>query len=139
MVPGIFDREDILAWYMLDLHKNNQSIDVAVFENPRRSTLVRFTNEHNGGYFRGFLKPDGNIVLFDAYRATHADMGAYLGAEGAMRFEVRSPNGAQPGSPEMSSQLYIPKAYAEDKQQLREQPMIVRMFGNDTFHIGFMR
>lgn len=116
--------------------KNPRGItnEVAVMHNPRRSLLLRLINEKNAGWYRGFRLPDGDVEVFDAYLATHYDIGSALGLSG-MRFEIRSHKSV----PEKCSMLYLPRdVYNLGTEIWRESPMVARMFPED-FHIGHLR
>jgi hypothetical protein len=112
-------------------NKRGEIIEIDVMENPTRRQLKRAYTDLNKGWFRGFLTPEGTIYVFDAYNATHYDVGVVTGLSG-LRFEIRGTT-AEP-----MSMLYI-ASNAGEPSVFRENPMIARMFDDPNYHIGRLR
>jgi hypothetical protein len=114
----------------VEINKNGITKLIDVLENPVRSQLKRAYTDQNKGWFRGFLTPDDTVYVFDAYNATHYDVGTATGLTGT-RFEIRGTD-AEP-----MSMLYLPNGVPG--KPWRDKPMIARMFDQPNFHIGSLR
>lgn len=127
------ERLDERSMFRLDL-KNDELL---VMQNPRRRAIVAQITDQNRGWFRGFLLEDGNVLVFDAWKATHHDVGSALGIYGtSKRFELRGPNRAR--GDQLASMLYVARHEASNPEW-RENPMVARMFATPDFIIGSLR
>ena len=112
-------------------NKKNEIVEIDVLENPTRRQLKRAYTNENKGWFRGFLTNDNKVYVFDAYQATHYDVGIVTGISGR-RFEIRGTD------EEPMSRLYITPDGGE-ASEWRGNPMIARMFDVPNFHMGRLR
>lgn len=79
--PRIFGKALVEAWDRTVKPPYANGLEVDIFKNPDRAEYAKLIREHK--QLRGILDDQGNLLVWDAYLATHGDIDVFYDSVGA--------------------------------------------------------